>query len=154
VELKNEARKVAVNSLREFVPRYLHWDPVTDVDRTAMQLPLKHKTRTRSEAPDIHVGFSLKPHEIYEIEIRFWVQETGRGHVPKNMRGVSLYTLISDKPITKQDDLHSHRLLTKHINIISFPPDQQGKTVYMACRWQNHGGKEGEWSPIHCIMVS
>jgi hypothetical protein len=103
--------------------------------------------------PTIHVGFTLKLHQIYEIELRFWVLETGQAHVPDTMGGVVVYTRVSDTPITSQTDLHDSRLLTSHISILSFPPELRGKTVYVACRWESKRGVEGEWSPIQSFII-
>jgi hypothetical protein len=150
---KNDERKLNVTAIHDFVDRYLIWDPVTDADRDAMMLPRKDKIKTPQGKPTIHVGFELTIHQIYEIEVRFWVLETGRGHVPKNMNGVVLYTLVSDTPITHQEELHNTRLLTRHIEVITFPPECRGKTVYVACRWESEKGEEGDWSPIQSIVI-
>jgi hypothetical protein len=87
------------------------------------------------------------------VRIRFWVLETERGHVPRNMNGVVLYLRVSDTPITDQEELYNTRLLTNHIAIIDFLPEQRGKMVYVACRWENKRGVEGDWSPIQSIMI-
>jgi hypothetical protein len=150
---KNDAKAAGTKSLDEFITRYLLWPPVTDVDLAALMIHLKDKIRTPSEKPTIHVGFALKIHQLYEIEIDFWVLETGKHHVPRNMNGVVLYTLVSDTPITNQADLHNTRLLTKHTNVLTFPPEQQGKMLYVACCWENRRGVEGDWSAIQSIRI-
>jgi hypothetical protein len=152
-ERKNEARKAGETGLRYFVQRYLIWDPVTEADRLAMGLPPHDLINTPEGKPVIHVGFTLAIHQIYEILLRFWVLETGRGHVPKNMNGVVVYSQVSDTPITNQKDLHTSQLLTSHITVLSFPPELRGKMVYVACRWENGQGVEGEWSPIQSFMI-
>jgi hypothetical protein len=150
---KNEARAAAVAALREFVQRFLIWEPVTDDDRTAMMLPVGDKTNTPQDKPVIHVGFTLGIHQIYEVLLRFWVLETGRGYVPDNMIGVMLYYLVSGAPVTSHADLPARGLLTRHIEVLTFPPECRGKTVYVACRWISARGKEGEPSPIQSIVI-
>jgi hypothetical protein len=152
-EGKREARKAAEAYIREFVQRFLYWDPVTNADRTAMKLHNRDKTYTNQPAPTIHVGFSLEIHAIYQIKVRLWVLETNEARIPYNMNGVVVYTLVSDTPITNQEDLRTTRLVTKHIDVLSFPPEARGKTVYVACRWENAKGEEGEWSPIQSIVI-
>jgi hypothetical protein len=149
--LKNEARKAGEKGINEFILRYLLWEPVTDADRLSMNI-YKDKVRTSSEAPTIRVGFSLLPHNIYEIKLRFWVQETGQARVPANMTGVMLYWLISDTPIERHEELYNTRLLTNHISLLNFAPDQRGKTLYVACRWENRKGM-GDWSIIQSIII-
>jgi hypothetical protein len=150
---KNAAKTAGTKALDEFITRYLLWDPVTEADRLAMMIPPKDTIRTPQGAPTIHVGFSLDIHAIYEVAIRFWVLETGKGHVPENMNGVVVYSCVSDTPITSHADLHDSKLLTRHVSVLTFPPEMRGKTVYVACRWENGGGKEGDWSPIQSIVI-
>jgi hypothetical protein len=64
-----------------------------------------------------------------------------------------LYSQVSDTPITNQADLHTTQLLTNHITVLTFPPELRGKMLYVACRWENGEGKEGDWSPIQCILI-
>jgi hypothetical protein len=153
-EMKNEAHDTAEKALREFIQRYLLWNPVTDIDRVAMGLPIRDKIKTPQGAPNIQVGFVLEPAEIYQVRMRFWVLETGEERVPKNMNGVMLYTLISDTPITNQEDLRFLMLLTNHLTTLSFHPADRSKTVYLACRWEGKsGGSVGEWSPVQSIVI-
>jgi hypothetical protein len=131
--VKNEARKTGAAALRTFVQRYLIWDPVTEADRLAMRLPLHDKINTPQGAPVIHVGFSLAIHQIYEILLRFWVLETGKGEfaprtpVPDNMNGVVVYWCVSDTPITDPTDLHDSKLYSNHISVLIFPPRMPGQ---------------------------
>jgi hypothetical protein len=150
--LKNEARKAGEEGLNEFIIRYLLWEPVTDADRLSMNIHSEDNVRTPSVVPTIRVGFEVLPYKIYSVKLKFWVQETDKAHVPANMNGVVVHWLISDTPIENQEELHNSRLLTKHLSILNFAPNQRGKTLYVACRWENRKGK-GEWSIIKSVVI-
>jgi hypothetical protein len=151
---KNETRHVLETGLRAFVNQFIRYNiAVTVADRVSMGLTVPDTTQTPEAAPTIHVGFSLNIHAVYELELRFWVLETGKHAVPKNMNGVVVYWQVSDTPVTDQADLASSRLLTRHIEVLPFLPAERGKTVYIACRWENNTGKRGDWSPIQSFVV-
>jgi hypothetical protein len=152
-EVKNERRKAALAIIRPFVAQYLRFPPVTNADRSAMGINNYDTTRTPTDVPTIHVGFSLEIKAVYEIQIRLWVLETEKHAIPANMNGVVAYWLVSDTPITEQKELICTKLITKHIDVLHFAPEERGKTVYVACRWESERGKEGEWSPIQSFVV-
>ena len=48
---RNEARRAAEAVIRPFVQRYLMWPPVTDADRTNMNLPIRDTIPTEEPVP-------------------------------------------------------------------------------------------------------
>jgi hypothetical protein len=152
-EVKNEQQKAAKALIRPFVAQYLRFPPVTNADRTAIGINNRDTKPTPTGVPGIHVGFSLEIKAVYEIQIRFWVLETGEKAVPMNMNGVVVYRKVSDTPITEQKELTGSELHSNHISTLHFEPHERGKTVYVACRWESRASKEGEWSPIQSFVV-
>jgi hypothetical protein len=150
---KNE-KKMALKLIERALVKWLDAQPnMTTTWREQFGIPLHDTVRTVQPSPTIHVGFSLEIHQIYQLLVRLWVLETGEAFIPKHMAGVVVYWQVSDTPITRHEDLHQSRLLTKHIDVLSFPPEDAGKDVYVSCRWENTKGEEGEWVPIQVMKV-
>jgi hypothetical protein len=126
---------------------------MSEADKLALGIGPADTTLTPTGVPTIHVGFSLEIKAVYELQIRFWVLETEKKAIPRNMNGVVVYRKVSDTPITDQKELIQTELLTTHIGTLHFEPHERGKMVYVACRWENSKGKEGEWSPIQSFMI-
>jgi hypothetical protein len=126
---------------------------MTDIWREQFGMPLHDAIKTVQPPPAIHVGFSLEIHQIYQLQIRLWVLETNEAFIPRNMNGAVIYWQVSDTPVTRHDDLHQSRLLTKHIDVLSFPPEDSGRDVYVSARWENTKGEEGEWVPIQVMKI-
>jgi hypothetical protein len=151
---KNEARKAAAAAIRAFANSSVRFNiKMLDTDRLVLGIRPRDATPSSTGVPTIHVGFTLAIQAVYELQIRFWVLETGKKAVPKNMNGVVVYRKVSDTPITDQEELTKTALLTAHIETLHFEPHERGKMVYVACRWESRTGEEGEWSPIQSFMI-
>jgi hypothetical protein len=150
---KNE-KEILLKKIERALVKWLDAQPVmTDTWREQFGMHVHSKTKTVQPPPTIHVGFSLAIHKAYQLLIRLWVLETGDAFIPKNMAGVMICWKISDTVITRHEDLHNSQLLTKHIDVLSFPQEDSGKYVYVSCRWVNTKGEQGEWAPIQVMRI-
>jgi hypothetical protein len=76
-EAKNDAKKAASEFIRPFVAQFLKFDPVTNEDRTAMNLHNKDVTKTPIGIPMTRPVISdIKPLGGFQIEIRFQDEAT------------------------------------------------------------------------------
>ena len=61
--------------------------------------------------------------------------------------------MVSDTPVVDQNALFHSKLATRSPHKFAFPPEQRGKTVYLAARWQNRRGELGPWSAIVSAII-
>ncbi|MDR1344997.1 MAG: hypothetical protein LBJ39_06550, partial [Tannerellaceae bacterium] len=72
---------------------------------------------------------------------------------PYGQHGVEIKWGLSDKPVTNPDDLPYSLFDTASPYTLSFNPDDYGKTVYIALRWENNRGEKGPWSAVQRVNV-
>jgi hypothetical protein len=152
-EAKNDAKKAAKKAARLFVNQYLRFLPVTDEDRTAMNIP-NH---------DTHPSPVPRPGDIPEVEaqtpkpriLRFLFRRRGmkRWGKPADVHGMELVWVISDTPPTKLEQLVHSAFATKSPLELSFDEDQRGKRLYYAVRWETGTVKKGDFSEIFSAII-
>jgi len=146
---KNNARARAERVIRPFVQRFLHWDPVTDGDRTNMSIPLRSGTRTQHHEVTEIVEFDLTLRNIREILVEFWVKgNTISKAKPAGYDGAVLVWDVLDTPPERPHSLNRHTMASRTPHSIQFDETERGKTVYIALAWQNERGNIGAWSEI------
>ncbi|MDR0561078.1 MAG: hypothetical protein LBG73_00115 [Spirochaetaceae bacterium] len=155
-EVKNEARKAAVGFVRPFIQQYLKFDPVTDEDRTAMNLHNRGKTHSVIGKPaDRALITNLKALGGFRVEIRFQDEATPDSRaIPYGCNGALMnYTWGAEK-ITDYARLSQTCLMTVSPFVITLPPEGEGAFFSAAARWQNNRGELGPWSEIMHVAVS
>jgi hypothetical protein len=99
-EAKTDARKAAEGFVRPFVQQFLKFDPVTNEDRTAMNLHNKDDTKTPIEKPTTRALITdLKALGGFQVEVRFQDEAAPDRHaVPYGCNGCLLnYTVGPEK---------------------------------------------------------
>ncbi|MDR1375037.1 MAG: hypothetical protein LBJ24_08710 [Treponema sp.] len=152
-EAKNDAKKAAKALLRPFVNQYLRYLPVTNEDRTAMNIP----NRSARSAP------RPPPEDIPEVEVRtpnprvlsFRFRRTNmkRWGKPLGVRGIELVWVFSGSPPGRVEDLTHSVSATKSPLELVFEEDQRGRRLYYAARWETATGKKGNFSEIFSAFV-
>jgi hypothetical protein len=87
------------------------------------------------------------------LNVAFENRDTGESIIPYYLTGAVIYYLISDTPITNQELLAYSRLATRSPFELAFSPDDRGKIIYLAARWQNRRGELGPWSEIVSAVI-
>ena len=154
-EAKNDARKAAEAFARQFVAQFLKFDPVTNEDRTAMNLHNRDTTHSPIGKPATRALITgLKGLGGFRTEIRFQDEATPGSHaVPYGMNGCLLsYTVGAEKAMNyallKETQLMTHSPFT-----LSLGPEAEGKFLSCATRWQSERGELGPWGEIQHIVV-
>ncbi|GMO69717.1 MAG: hypothetical protein Ta2A_17970 [Treponemataceae bacterium] len=154
-EAKDDARKAAEAFARQFVQQYLKFDPVTNEDRTTMNLHNRDTTHSAIEKPTTRALITdLKGLGGFRTEIRFQDEATPGSHaIPYGMNGCVLnYTAgaekVSDYALLKETVLMTHSPFT-----LLLEPEAEGKFLSCATRWQSERGELGPWGEIQHIVV-
>jgi hypothetical protein len=87
------------------------------------------------------------------LNVAFEDRDTGSSAIPYYLTGAVIYYSVSDTPVVNQNELIASRLATRSPYELIFTPDQRGKNVYLAARWQNRRGELGPWSEIVTAIV-
>ncbi|MDR1221638.1 MAG: hypothetical protein LBL07_01990 [Tannerella sp.] len=101
----------------------------------------------------LFVDINASPMGNYTIRVTFVNRDTGKSNVPDYLTGVVIYYVVSSTPIENPADLAFSRLATRAPYELTLDPALQGKTLYLAGRWQNARGELGPWSSIIKIIV-
>ncbi|MDR2481797.1 MAG: hypothetical protein LBD07_05875 [Spirochaetaceae bacterium] len=154
-EEKNDARKAAEAFVRPFVQQYLKFDPVTDEDRTAMNIPNRDTTATPIGKPVTRAQIvSIKASGGFRIELILQDESAPGSHaVPYGMNGALLNYTVGAEKIADYDALKETRLMTRAHFTLELGPADEGKFLSCAARWQNERGELGPWDEIHHIAV-
>ncbi|MDR2743545.1 MAG: hypothetical protein LBB98_15550 [Treponema sp.] len=165
-EAKNEAKKAAEGAARPFVNQYLRYPPVTNEDRTAMEIPIRDTTHTPVPRPDMQAEADVAYPGVHRIELTN-IRTVGSGKDDSRSEfGVRIFWgilgpatehdkfRISAPPLTGDDLPHSTFTHRKHYTF-NFEGDS-GKTVYFCLRYENSkGGEDGEgpFGPIFVAVI-
>ena len=150
---KNDARARSESVLRPFVRQYLHFDPVTNADRTAMGIPSHDAVRTEHREVTEHVELSIGPGQIREVVARVRVMGASGNAKPAGYDGAVLIWALLDSPPGDVGLLTRHAMSSRHIHTLRFEEAERGKTAYVAAAWQNERGILGPWSDILGTIV-
>ena len=153
ITAKNDARARAERVIRPFVRRFLHFEPVTNADRTNMAIPLHDKIRTDHTVVTEEVEFNLVIEGIRVVHVHFKVLGAPGNAKPEGYDGAVVIWDVLSEPPADPDHLNRHTMASRTPHIIEFPEEERGKTVYVALAWQNERGILGRWSDIKSTVV-
>jgi len=145
---KNNARRRAAPVAREFVQRFLQWQPVTDGDRTSMNIPNRDRTPTQHIEVTEAVELELALRNIREISVVFKVKGAAHKAKPAGYDGAVIVWDVLDAPPEKPEALTRHTMASRTPHILTFGESERGKSVYVCAAWQNERGNVGPWSDI------
>ena len=152
-EAKNIAKAEAKKEIRLFVRQFLHFDPVTNPQRTEMQIPNWKTTRTPQNLPAEIVEFIIKLRGIRELIIHFKVLGAENKAKPKGYDGALIIWDILDKAPSDPRDLKRHTLASRTPYALNFTEQERGKAVYVCMAWQNRKSELGNFSEIQMAFV-
>jgi len=139
--------------IRIFVRQYLRFPPVTDNDRTAMDINNYDTVKTMHyEVPEV-VDATTKLKDIRTILLDFKVKGAESKAKPDGYNGALVAWDVLDEPPEQPEDLTRKKLASRTPHLIEFNERERGKTAYIALAWQNKRGILGKWSKIHTAIV-
>jgi hypothetical protein len=155
-EAKNDQRKEAEAFVRPFVAQYLKFDPVTNEDRTAMNLHNRDSVPSAIGVPATRpVITDLKPLGGFQVEIRFQDEATPDSRaIPYGCNGCLLNFTVAATRITDYAALTSTKLMTRSPWTLGLTPDEEGKFLSCAVRYQNEKGELGPWGEVQHTVVA
>jgi hypothetical protein len=155
-EEKNDRRKVAEGFVRPFVQQYLKFEPVTNEDRTAMNLHNRDTTRSPIGKPATRALITdLKALGGFQVEVRFRDEAAPDSHaIPYGYNGCLLNYTWGLEKVMDYSLLKETKLMTRNPWTLDFPPEGEGKFLSCATRWQNERGELGPWGDIQHIVIA
>ena len=150
---RDEAKAVSVSELRAFVNQFLRFPPVTNADRIEMGVPVHDTIRTDHTVVIEKVDFVLHLRNIREIMVDFWIQGADHKAKPQGYDGAVIVWGTLDAPPQHTDELIHHTMASRTPFALHFEETERGKTVYVACAWQNERGIIGQWSEFKSAIV-
>jgi hypothetical protein len=156
VEAKSDARKDAEHFVRQFVQQFLKFDPVTNEDRTAMNVHNRDVTNTPIGKPSSRALITdLKAEGGFRVEVRFQDEAAPASHaVPYGMNGCLLTYMTGAEKSEDYAALKDTVLMTHSPFVLQLQPDAEGRFLSCVSRWQNEKGELGPWGEIQHIAVS
>ena len=150
---KNDARRRAEAVIREFVQRFLHWDPVTNEDRVNMGLPNRDVVRTDHTVVLELVDFVIHLRGIRELVVDFWILGSSSKAKPAGYDGAVIVWDVLDAAPERPESLNRHTMASRSSFAINFDETERGKTAFIALAWQNERGILGAWSEVKSAIV-
>jgi hypothetical protein len=152
-EAKNDAKKAAKAAVRPFVNQYLRFPPVTDEDRTAMDIPNHDIKPTPVPVPKDIPEVEAQTPKPRVLSFRFRRATMKRWGKPEDVHGMELVWLLTETPPVHVRDLAHSSFATKSPLELSFDEDERGKKLYYAVRWETGTAKKGDFSEIYSAIV-
>jgi hypothetical protein len=151
---KTEQRNAYEKLLRILVKNLQSNVHVTHDDLRAMGIVVPASTKTPApvagKAPDSDTDTSV----IGRLSIHFFEKEGNhKKRKPEGQHGAEIRWSLSEKPVTRWDELLHSEIDTNSPFVLRFENDQRGLTVYFALRWENTRGEKGPWSEIQSAII-
>ena len=153
ITAKNDARRRAERVVRPFVRRFLHFEPVTNAERTDMAIPQHDEVRTDHTVVPEEVEFNIVIEGIRVVHIHFKVLGAVGHAKPEGYDGAVIVWDVLDAPPADVSALSRHTMASRTPHTLEFPEEERGKTVYVALAWQNERGILGRWSEIKSTVI-
>ncbi|MDR1103417.1 MAG: hypothetical protein LBL42_06625 [Tannerella sp.] len=149
-----DAEKAFFPVYREFYGMVKSSVLVSDASLEAMDFPPRPAGgHTPHPVDKYFIDLIVKPLGNLVLSVAFVNRDTGKSIIPYFLTGAVIYYAVSDTPVTNQNDLTFSRLASRSPFELIFSPEDRGKTVYLAARWQNRRGELGPWSEIVEVII-
>jgi hypothetical protein len=152
-EAKNNAKGAAEAAIRPFVNQYLRFLPVTNEDRSALEIPNHDAIRTTIPPPATRPEFDLRIRDIRRIDVDFWDLGSESKAKPYGIQGAVVYWLIQETAPVRPEELGNSTLATRTPHTLTFEETQRGRRVHVVLRWQNEKGEKGPFSEILSTVI-
>ncbi|MDR1326143.1 MAG: hypothetical protein LBK00_08930 [Treponema sp.] len=147
---KNRVRQSSETVLREFINRFLRYDPVTNEDRDNMAIHNKKSTHSPIAVPTTSPQLIIDTSTIRRLIIYYKDEKSGRRGKPDGVHGLEVCWAILDHPPMSIEELIHSAFDTKSPLILEFDEQDRGKRVYMVGCWEI--AREGEKGPFSAIV--
>jgi hypothetical protein len=147
---KNRVRKSSEAALREFINRFLRYEPVTNEDRDNMAIHNKKDGHTPVAVPTTSPQLTVDTSTRRRLIIYYKDEKSGRRGKPAGVHGIEIRWAILDHPPTSIKELINSAFDTNSPLILEFDEQDRGKRVYMAGCWEI--AREGEKGPFSAIV--
>jgi hypothetical protein len=153
---KKTARKRFEKEFRAYVQGFLAKNKyVTDVDKQNMGLPIYDTLPTTVPDPEGQAEADVEYRGRGQFSLHVRHVETTPFN-PKSAHGYRIYSgkmALGDVPPASVTDLHDSLFSRRKIVKYSFAPEDSGKTVFFAIRYENSKGKMGPWGPMFSVII-
>jgi hypothetical protein len=146
---KNRVRKTSEKTLREFVNRFLRYDPVTDEDRDNMGIHNKKNGRSPIPVPTTSLQLTIDTGTRRRVIVHYKDEKSGRRAKPAGVHGIEVRWALLDRPPASIKELVNSSFDTNPPLILEFDEEDRGKHIYMAGAWEIQ--REGEKGPHGAI---
>ncbi|MDR2534275.1 MAG: hypothetical protein LBC81_05845 [Tannerellaceae bacterium] len=131
-----------------------HHPLTTSVDLVEMGFPIYDAIRTPSPEPTTTPIAVLVRKGLGVIEIRYFDGTTRRRGKPRGMHGAEIrWAVLPANPGNDYTKLINSEFDTASPFVITFPPEDFGKTFYCSMRWENKRGIKGPFSQIYSLII-
>jgi hypothetical protein len=150
---RNIARLDCTRSLRLFVNQYLRFEPVTNVDRSAMGIPNKGETRKEHKEVNEVVDFDIRLRNIRELRVYYQQKGTDQKAKPAGYDGAVIIWHIGEQAPVEPTQFMYHNMAKRTPHTLRFEEKDRGKKVWIALCWQNGRGIRGQWSQYKNAVI-
>jgi hypothetical protein len=152
-EAKNDAKQAATKKIRPFVNQYLRFPPVTDEDRTAMEVPNHDLKPTPVPRPDDVPEVEVSTPRPRLLRFQFRGKNMKRWGKPKGVHGLELLWVVSEAPPAALAELIHSTFATSNPLDLLFDENERGKRVYYAARWETNRALKGDCGEINSAII-
>jgi hypothetical protein len=155
-KLKMEEEKMR-ELLRELY-NFLRGNPlVTAADLEAMGLPPRpskerHPSQVETEPP----AFDIEVRDSHRLAIYYYPDgSTRKKGKPKGQHGAEFKWdfMEEDKPVLNPENLAHSLFDTASPLVLAFNPEDHGRLIGIAARWENNPGIKGPWSEVRRAYI-
>jgi hypothetical protein len=148
------AEKVFFPLYREFYGMVKASPLVSDGQLESMGFPPRSDGgRSHHPVDKLFVDLNVQPMGNLVLSVAFTDRDTGKSNVPYYLTGAVVYYSVGDAPVANQNQLPLSKLATRSPLELKFEPEQRGKTITLAARWQNRRGELGPWSEMVTVII-
>jgi hypothetical protein len=151
-EAKNDAKQAA-KKIRPFVNQYLHFPPVTDEARTAVEVPNYDLKPTLMSRPDDVPEAEASTPRPCLLRFRFRGKNMKRRGKPKGVHGLELLWVVTEAPPAVLAELIHSTFATSNPLAPLFDENERGKRVYYAARWEINRVLKGGCGEINSAII-
>ncbi|MDR1983395.1 MAG: hypothetical protein LBQ28_01010 [Prevotellaceae bacterium] len=153
VAQKNEAREIFKETVRGLVNFRLRNPVITADQRIALGLHVRKTKPSPIPVPATRPELDIDVLDVRRLKIHFRDMYSSSKAKPYGISGAVIIYAALDTPPADHNMLMRSTLATRTPYTLEFTEEERGKTVYVACCWQNKKGKNGPWSEIESAIV-
>jgi hypothetical protein len=154
-EIKQEERKAAESIIRPFVKQYLHFPPVTNADRTAMNIPNWDTTATEHPVPAVKPEIDAEPSGKGKHTVTAINPVTQNKKKPALVKGVAFAHKVRLPAESKADPEDMPSVFqAPAVKNFQWSEADYGKVADYAAAYENEGGKRGPWSDVASVIIA